>query len=96
MSTTYASRCDQSPLSNPRRVTLGLEQNRLAMLLAVLHRHGGVGVFCQRLERAAHELAAFMSRDDTLPHFGERSEQLLQFDAKFAGHAGFRAMKRLK
>jgi DNA repair protein RadA/Sms len=38
---------DQSPLSNPRRVTLGLEQNRLAMLLAVLHRHGGVGVFDQ-------------------------------------------------
>ncbi len=38
---------DKSPLSNPRRVTLGLEQNRLAMLLAVLHRHGGVGVFDQ-------------------------------------------------
>ena len=36
---------DQSPLANPRRVTLGLEQNRLAMLLAVLHRHGGVGVY---------------------------------------------------
>ncbi len=35
---------DQSPLANPRRVALGLEQNRLAMLLAVLHRHGGVGV----------------------------------------------------
>ncbi len=33
---------DDSPLSNPRRVTLGLEQNRLAMLLAVQHRHGGV------------------------------------------------------
>jgi DNA repair protein RadA/Sms len=38
---------DHSPLSNPRRVTVGLEQNRLAMLLAVLHRHGGVGVFDQ-------------------------------------------------
>ena len=38
---------DQSPLANPRRVTLGLEQNRLSMLLAVLHRHGGVGVFDQ-------------------------------------------------
>lgn len=33
---------DASPLSNPRRVALGLEQNRLAMLLAVLHRHGGI------------------------------------------------------
>jgi DNA repair protein RadA/Sms len=27
---------------NPRRLTVGLEQNRLAMLLAVLHRHAGV------------------------------------------------------
>ncbi len=38
---------DQSPLGNPRRVALGLEQNRLAMLLAVLHRHGGVGMYDQ-------------------------------------------------
>jgi DNA repair protein RadA/Sms len=38
---------DQSPLANPRRVTLGLEQNRLSMLLAVLHRHGGIGMFDQ-------------------------------------------------
>ena len=27
---------------NPRRVAIGLDQNRLAMLLAILHRHGGV------------------------------------------------------
>ena len=38
---------DQSSLGNPRRVTLGLEQNRLAMLLAVLHRHGGAAVYDQ-------------------------------------------------
>ena len=38
---------DQSPLANPRRVALGLEQNRLSMLLAVLHRHGGIGMFDQ-------------------------------------------------
>ena len=38
---------DQSPLANPRRVALGLEQNRLAMLLAVLHRHGGVAMYDQ-------------------------------------------------
>jgi DNA repair protein RadA/Sms len=38
---------DESHLSNPRRVTLGLEQNRLAMLLAVLHRHGGVVTYDQ-------------------------------------------------
>ena len=35
---------DQSSLGNPRRVALGLEQNRLSMLLAVLHRHGGVAM----------------------------------------------------
>lgn len=28
--------------AQPRRVALGLEQNRLAMLLAVMHRHGGI------------------------------------------------------
>ena len=33
---------DDNQYGNPRRVTLGLDQNRLAMLLAVLHRHGGV------------------------------------------------------
>ena len=38
---------DQSSLGNPRRVALGLEQNRLAMLLAVLHRHGGIGLVDQ-------------------------------------------------
>ncbi|BDY03876.1 DNA repair protein RadA [Ferrimonas sp. YFM] len=33
---------DHSQLGNPRRIAVGLEQNRLAMLLAVLHRHGGL------------------------------------------------------
>jgi DNA repair protein RadA/Sms len=33
---------DRSMVGTPRRVTLGLEGNRLNMLLAVLHRHGGV------------------------------------------------------
>ncbi|MCK9983542.1 MAG: DNA repair protein RadA/Sms [Azoarcus sp.] len=32
---------------NPRRLSVGLEQNRLAMLLAVLHRHAGVVCFDQ-------------------------------------------------
>jgi DNA repair protein RadA/Sms len=35
---------DASALGNPRRVAVGFEQNRLAMLLAVLHRHGGLQV----------------------------------------------------
>jgi DNA repair protein RadA/Sms len=38
---------DESHLENPRRVTLGMEHNRLAMLLAVLHRHGGIATYNQ-------------------------------------------------
>ncbi len=38
---------DESHLGNPRRVTTGLEHNRLAMLLAVLHRHGGIATYDQ-------------------------------------------------
>ncbi len=33
---------DESHMNNPRRVAVGLDHNRLAMLLAVLHRHGGL------------------------------------------------------
>ena len=73
---------DQSPLSNPRRVTLGLEQNRLAMLLAVLHRHGGVAVYDQdvfvnvvggiRVQETAADLPVLLAvlssfRDKPLP-----------------------------
>lgn len=38
---------DESHGSQPRRVALGLEQNRMAMLLAVMHRHGGISMFDQ-------------------------------------------------
>ena len=38
---------DDSPLANPRRLTVGLEHNRLALLLAILHRHGSVALFNQ-------------------------------------------------
>ena len=73
---------DQSPLSNPRRVTLGLEQNRLAMLLAVLHRHGGLAVYDQdvfvnivggiRVQETAADLPVLLAvlssfRDKPLP-----------------------------
>lgn len=33
---------DTSQLANPRRVAVGMETTRLAMLLAVMHRHGGL------------------------------------------------------
>ncbi|MEE8327515.1 MAG: DNA repair protein RadA, partial [Nitrosomonadaceae bacterium] len=38
---------DKSYAPNPRRLSVGLEQNRLAMLLAVLHRHVGIPCFDQ-------------------------------------------------
>jgi DNA repair protein RadA/Sms len=38
---------DLSHAPNARRLTVGLEQNRLAMLLAVLHRHAGIAAFDQ-------------------------------------------------
>ncbi|MBU6492857.1 MAG: DNA repair protein RadA [Burkholderiales bacterium] len=38
---------DTAQVPNPRRLAVGLEQNRLAMLLAVLHRHAGIACFDQ-------------------------------------------------
>lgn len=73
---------DDSPLSNPRRVALGLEQNRLAMLLAVLHRHGGTAIHDQdvfvnvvggiRIQETAADLPVLLAvlssfRDRALP-----------------------------
>ncbi|MSQ53889.1 MAG: DNA repair protein RadA [Betaproteobacteria bacterium] len=38
---------DAAHAPNPRRLSVGLEQNRLAMLLAVLHRHAGIATHDQ-------------------------------------------------
>ncbi len=38
---------DSAHAPNPRRLSVGLEQNRLAMLLAVLHRHAGIATWEQ-------------------------------------------------
>jgi len=38
---------DEAHAPSPRRLCVGLEQNRLAMLLAVLHRHAGIPCFDQ-------------------------------------------------
>jgi DNA repair protein RadA/Sms len=38
---------DESHLNQPRRVTQGLEQNRLVMLLAILNRHAGIATYDQ-------------------------------------------------
>jgi DNA repair protein RadA/Sms len=38
---------DAAHAPNPRRLSVGLEPNRLAMLLAVLHRHAGIACYDQ-------------------------------------------------
>jgi len=38
---------DTAHVPNPRRLSVGLDQNRLALLLAVLHRHGGIACYDQ-------------------------------------------------
>ncbi|WP_409524666.1 DNA repair protein RadA [Nitrincola sp. MINF-07-Sa-05] len=74
---------DQSHLANPRRVAVGLDHNRLAMLLAVLHRHGGLmtgdqDVFVNvvggvKVLETSADLALLLAvvssfRDQVLPH----------------------------
>ncbi|MDV3240377.1 MAG: DNA repair protein RadA, partial [Methylocaldum sp.] len=73
---------DESHSPTPRRVAVGMEQNRLAMLLAVLHRHGGIPLFNQdvfvnmvgglRLTETAGDLAVALAvvssyRDRPIP-----------------------------
>ncbi|MGH1409639.1 MAG: DNA repair protein RadA [Aeromonas sp.] len=73
---------DYSQLSNPRRVAVGMDHNRLAMLLAVLHRHGGLQMADQdvfinvvggvKVEETSADLALLLAmvssfRDQALP-----------------------------
>ena len=73
---------DTAHVPNPRRLSVGLEGNRLAMLLAVLHRHAGVSTFDQdvfvnavggvRITEPAADLAVLLAiisslRDRPLP-----------------------------
>ena len=67
---------DAAHSPNPRRLTVGLEQNRLAMLLAVLHRHAGIVTMDQdvfvnavggvRIGEPAADLAAALANDSSL------------------------------
>lgn len=73
---------DPSQLANPRRLAVGIDQSRLAMLLAVLHRHGGLFMADQdvfvnvvggvRVTETSADLAVILAvlsshRDRTLP-----------------------------
>lgn len=67
---------DDSHGSGGRRVTVGLDQNRLILLLAVLHRHGGVATYDQdvfvnvvggvRLTETAADLAVLLAITSSL------------------------------
>jgi DNA repair protein RadA/Sms len=74
---------DQSHMGNPRRVCVGLESPRLAMLLAVLHRHAGIATYDQdvfvnavggvRISETGSDLALLLAvlssmRNQPLPH----------------------------
>jgi DNA repair protein RadA/Sms len=73
---------DTAHVPNPRRLSVGLEPQRLAMLLAVLHRHAGIAAFDQdvfvnavggvRIAEPASDLAVLLAivssiRDKPLP-----------------------------
>jgi len=74
---------DTAHTPTPRRLTVGLDPNRLAMLLAILHRHGGIGCYDQdvfvnavggvRILEPAADLAVLVAavssmRSQALPH----------------------------
>ena len=74
---------DHSQIGNPRRVAVGLDQNRLSMLLAILHRHGGLQMADQdvfanvvggvKVTETASDLALLLAmvssfKDQPLPH----------------------------
>ena len=73
---------DPAHAPNPRRLSVGLEPQRLALLLAVLHRHAGIATFDQdvfvnavggvRIQEPAADLAVLLAisssiRDRALP-----------------------------
>jgi DNA repair protein RadA/Sms len=67
---------DQTQASNPRRVAVGIDGNRLSMLLAVAHRHGGIALHGQdvfanivggvRLTETAADLAIVLAARSSL------------------------------
>jgi len=67
---------DSSPIPAPRRLSVGLEQNRLAMLLAVMHRHAGIACYDQdvfvnavggvRISEPAADLAVMLAIQSSL------------------------------
>lgn len=86
---------DTSHLGNPRRVTVGLDQNRLSMLLAILHRHGGVATYDQdvfvnvvgglRVLETGADLALLMAVRSSLTNQAMPSDQIVFGEVGLAG-----------
>lgn len=83
---------DENHGNYPKRISVGLELNRLALLLAVLHRHGGVAMVDQdvfinvvggvRINETSADLAAVIA---TLSSFRDRP---VASDTVFFGEVG--------
>jgi DNA repair protein RadA/Sms len=86
---------DSAHTPNPRRLSVGLEQNRLAMLLAVLHRHAGIATWEQdvfvnavggvRIGEPAADLAVCLAVVSSLTDRAIRSKTVVFGEIGLAG-----------
>lgn len=86
---------DYSQTANPRRVAVGLEQNRLSMLLAVMHRHGNVqmndqDVFANvvggvKVSETGADLAVLLSMVSSFRNFALPKELIVFGEVGLAG-----------
>ena len=93
---------------NPRRLTVGLEAQRLAMLLAVLHRHAGIACFDQdvfvnavggvKITEPAADLAVLLSISSSLKNKPLPSKLIVFGEVGLAGEIrpAPRGQERLK
>ena len=99
---------DTSHVPNPRRLAVGLEQHRLAMLLAVLHRHAGIGCFDQdvflnavggvKITEPAADLAVLMAIQSSIKNKALPKDLVIFGEVGLAGEirACPRGQERLK
>lgn len=99
---------DTSHVPNPRRLALGLEQHRLAMLLAVLHRHAGIACFDQdvflnavggvKISEPAADLAVLMAIQSSIRNKALPKDLVVFGEVGLAGEirACARGQERLK
>ncbi|MEO8401326.1 MAG: DNA repair protein RadA [Gammaproteobacteria bacterium] len=86
---------DQSHMGNPRRICVGLDPQRLSMLLAVLHRHSGIATFDQdvfvnavggvRITETGGDLALLLAVVSSLRNRPVPSEMIIFGEVGLAG-----------